>query len=178
MMMIKMILLILIVYKQLITLLAPSFICNAHLSSLTQQTFLYFSGQYQVICSPETVVAFPGDDVILSCRVQPRLNVTGFALEWSKPELQSDPNDPLSQKEYVHICRDSKEFLDMKTPSYVGRTSILEEDLRDGIISLKIANVTLADGGKYKCLIPKLDSQNRSAVVYLVISELFCSCSR
>lgn len=174
MMMIKMILLILIFYKQLITLLATGFICNAHWSSLTQQTFLYFSGQYQVICSPETVVAFPGDDVILLCHVQPRLDVNGFALEWSKPELQSDPNDPLSQEEFVHICRDSKEFVDMKMPSYMGRTSILGEGLRDGIISLKITNVTLADDGKYKCFIPKLDSQSPSAIVYLGISELFC----
>lgn len=114
-----------------------------------------------------------GDDVTLPCRVEPQLDVAGETVEWSKPDLQPDPRDLLSRVEYVHVYRDTHEVPDMKMSSYVRRTSLFADGLRRGNISLKIINVTLADKGRYKCYIPKLQhSQVQSSIVHLVVCEL------
>ncbi|KAI3375485.1 hypothetical protein L3Q82_003818 [Scortum barcoo] len=57
----------------------------------------------------------------------------------------------------------------MKLQSYFGRTSLFTDELKRGNISLKIMNVTLADEGRYKCLIPKLKSTVKESIVKLVI---------
>lgn len=115
-------------------------------------------------------MAAPGDDVILPCRVEPQYNVKALTVEWSKP----DPNDQLSQAIYVHVYRNNHEVPDMKSPLYNRRTSLFADGMRHGNVSLKIINVTLADGGRYKCYIPKLGGQLQSAVVLLVVCELKC----
>ncbi|XP_070786279.1 butyrophilin-like protein 2 [Enoplosus armatus] len=127
------------------------------------------AGQSQVIGSLRPIVAAPGDDVILPCHVEPGLNVVGLTVEWSKPDVQPDPDDRLSRVEYVHLYRDAREDPDMKMSSYVRRTRLSTDGLRHGNISLKIINVTLADEGRYKCLIPKLKSRIQSSIVYLVV---------
>lgn len=134
----------------------------------------HFSGQSQVIGSLQPIVAAPGDDVILPCHVEPPINVAGLTVEWSKPDLQPDPNDRLSRVEYVHLYRDTREVPDMKLSSYVRRTALFVDDLRRGNISLKIINVTLADEGRYKCFLPKLRSQKQSSIVRLIVGELIC----
>nr|XP_046237060.1 myelin-oligodendrocyte glycoprotein-like isoform X2 [Scatophagus argus] len=126
-------------------------------------------GQYQVIGPTQTVVAAPGDDVILPCHVEPHYDVVGLTVEWSRPDLQPDPKDPLGQVEYVLVYRDAKEDLDLKLPAYYGRTRLFSDGLRRGNISLKIMNVTLEDKGRYKCFIPKLEGETKSSVVHLVV---------
>ncbi|XP_044038868.1 myelin-oligodendrocyte glycoprotein-like [Siniperca chuatsi] len=126
-------------------------------------------GQPQVIGSLQPVVAAPGDDVVLPCHVEPQINVAGLTVEWSRPDLQPDPSDRLSRVEYVHVYRNTREILDMKLSSYVRRTALFTDGLRQGNISLKITNVTLADEGNYKCFIPKLKSRMQYSIVYLVI---------
>ncbi len=135
---------------------------------------LHFSGQFRVIGSLQPIVAAPGDDVILPCHVKPAINVVGLTVEWSKPDLQPDPNDRLSRVEYVHLYRDTREVPDMKLSSYVRRTALFTDGLRQGNISLKIINVTLADEGRYKCFLPKLKSQNQFSIVRLIVGELIC----
>lgn len=122
-----------------------------------------------MVGSFQPIVATPGDDVILPCHVEPQVNVAGLTVEWSKPDLKPDPNDRLSRVEYVHVYRDSREVLDMKLSSYISRTALFTDGLRQGNISLKIINVTLADEGRYRCYIPKLKSRRQSSIVRLVI---------
>ncbi|XP_037615435.1 uncharacterized protein LOC119482103 [Sebastes umbrosus] len=125
--------------------------------------------QPHVIGSPQPITAAVGDDVILPCHLEPKFNVQGLTVEWSKPDLKPDPSDRLSRVEYVHLYRDRREVPDMKIRSYFRRTSLFTDDLRDGNISLKITNVTLADEGRYKCFIPKLKSQVKDSIVRLVV---------
>ncbi|XP_074480454.1 uncharacterized protein LOC141761108 [Sebastes fasciatus] len=125
--------------------------------------------QPHVIGSPQPITAAVGDDVILPCHLEPKFNVQGLTVEWSKPDLKPDPSDRLSRVEYVHLYRDRREVADMKIRSYFRRTALFTDDLRDGNISLKITNVTLADEGRYRCFIPKLKSHVKDSIVQLVV---------
>uniref|UniRef100_A0A8C2XCQ9 Ig-like domain-containing protein n=1 Tax=Cyclopterus lumpus TaxID=8103 RepID=A0A8C2XCQ9_CYCLU len=117
----------------------------------------------------------PGDDVILPCHLEPKYNVEGLTVEWSKPDLQPDPADRLSRVEYVHFYRDGREVLDLKIRSYLRRTELFTDDLKDGNISLRIKNVTLADQGSYRCFIPKLRGPVTASTIQLVVGESDCS---
>ncbi|XP_051282822.1 selection and upkeep of intraepithelial T-cells protein 1-like isoform X3 [Dicentrarchus labrax] len=126
-------------------------------------------GQPRVVGSLQPIVAFLGNDVILPCRLQPSLNLEGLTVEWSKPDLKPDPSDRLSRVDYVHLYRDRREDMDMKLQSYIGRTELSKDGLKSGDISLKILNVTLEDGGRYRCFIPKLKGPVKESVVTLVV---------
>ncbi|XP_075948456.1 myelin-oligodendrocyte glycoprotein-like [Anarhichas minor] len=126
--------------------------------------------QPQVIGSRQPIVAVLGDDVILPCHLEPKFNVEGLTVEWSLPDLKPDPADPLSRVEYVHLYRHRHEVPDMKIRSYARRTALFTDELKDGNISLKISNVTLADQGRYRCFIPKLNSPVDQSVVQLVVA--------
>ncbi|XP_044198127.1 myelin-oligodendrocyte glycoprotein-like isoform X2 [Thunnus albacares] len=126
-------------------------------------------GQSEVIGSTQPIIASPGDDVILPCHLDPEFNVKGLTVEWSKPDLKPDPSDRLSRVDYVHLYRDRREVPDMKIPAYLNRTELFTDELERGNISLKIMSVTLADEGRYRCLVPKLKSSVKSAIVELVV---------
>lgn len=115
--------------------------------------------------SPGEVVAVVGDNVVLSCHVSPPEDMLSSVLEWSKLKQYTD--DLSEDVDYIYIYRDFQELLDLKTPSYFGRTSLLDNGLRHGDLSLMISNVTTADSGRYKCYIPTLGSRNHSAFVNL-----------
>ncbi|XP_063324362.1 selection and upkeep of intraepithelial T-cells protein 1-like isoform X1 [Pelmatolapia mariae] len=119
-------------------------------------------GQLHVVGSPQPIVAAPGDDVILPCHVEPKFNVVGLTVEWSRPDRNM---------EYVHLYRHNREMTDMKIPSYFGRTALFTDGLREGNISLRITNVTLEDEGRYRCSIPKLKSQTKSSFVSLIVAK-------
>ncbi|XP_042257891.1 myelin-oligodendrocyte glycoprotein-like isoform X3 [Thunnus maccoyii] len=128
-------------------------------------------GQSEVIGSTQPIIASPGDDVILPCHLDPEFNVKGLTVEWSKPDLKPDPSDRLSRVAYVHLYRDRREVPDMKIPAYLNRTELFTDELERGNISLKIMNVTLADEGRYRCFIPKLESRVQFAIVELVVES-------
>lgn len=122
-----------------------------------------------MVGSLQPILAAPGDDVILQCHVEPKFNVAGLTVEWSRPDRRPDPNDRLSRVEYVHLYRDAHEVPDMKIPSYIGRTALFTDGLKEGNISLRITNVTQEDEGRYRCFIPKLKSRTKSSIVHLIV---------
>ncbi|TWW63575.1 Ankyrin repeat domain-containing protein 46, partial [Takifugu flavidus] len=113
-------------------------------------------GKFRVIGSSDPVLAVEGEDVVLPCFVEPKDNVVELPLVWSK--VDSHPQDLPEKVDYVHVYRDAQELLDMKAPSYHGRTTLSVEGLRRGDISLRISNVTQIDSGRYRCLLPTLKS--------------------
>ncbi|XP_017166052.1 myelin-oligodendrocyte glycoprotein-like [Poecilia reticulata] len=56
-------------------------------------------GGLHLIGSSQPIVAAPGDDVILPCRVDPEWNAVGKTVEWSRPDLR--PSGPQKRVEYV-----------------------------------------------------------------------------
>ncbi|KAK5875473.1 hypothetical protein CesoFtcFv8_026553 [Champsocephalus esox] len=117
----------------------------------------------------QPIEASEGDDVILPCSVSPDYNVEDLTVEWSLPDLKPDPSDRLRRVDYVFVYRRRREEVHMKLRAFVGRTELFEDELKVGNISLKISNVTLADAGKYRCFIPKLEGGVKEAVVRLVV---------
>lgn len=91
-----------------------------------------------------------------------------MTVEWSRPDAKHRPKG----MEYVHLYRDNREVLDMKSSSYHRRTALFAGGLRHGNISLIITNVTTADGGTYKCFVPKLHGNTKSSIVHLIVGEL------
>ncbi|CAK6982976.1 myelin-oligodendrocyte glycoprotein-like isoform X2 [Scomber scombrus] len=120
-------------------------------------------GQSDVIGSSQPIIASPGDDVILPCHLNPEFDVQELTVEWSKPDLKPDP------LAYVHVYRHRREDYNMKIPAYIGRTEMFVDQLEHGNISLKILNVMLADEGRYRCFVPKLNSGVQYAIVRLVV---------
>ncbi|XP_051800453.1 uncharacterized protein LOC127532591 isoform X2 [Acanthochromis polyacanthus] len=137
------------------------------LSSFTALVFLLLtqncSGLSQVVGPSQPVLATVGDDVLLSCRLEPAVDASDMSIEWSRGGL--DPS-------YVYVWWDKEELESSKHPDYEGRTSLLFNKLEFGDVSLKLSKVKLSDKGKYGCFIPTL---GRGSTVELVVGDFFMS---
>uniref|UniRef100_A0A3Q2DS27 B30.2/SPRY domain-containing protein n=1 Tax=Cyprinodon variegatus TaxID=28743 RepID=A0A3Q2DS27_CYPVA len=96
--------------------------------------------------SSEPILAAPGDDVILPCRVDPDWNAVEKTVEWSRPDLKA--SGPQKRVEYVYVHRFRKMDRDMMMETYIQRTS-LSEGLRHGDVSLRIHNLQFSN--RYLC---------------------------
>ncbi|KAM4714203.1 LOW QUALITY PROTEIN: myelin-oligodendrocyte glycoprotein-like [Anableps anableps] len=124
-------------------------------------------GSLQLIGSSEPVVAAPGDDVLLPCRVDPQWDAVGKTVEWSRPDLRVSGSQ--KRVEYVYVYRFKKKDRDMMMETYIQRTSLSEEGLRRGDVSLSISNVSSEDNGRFR-LHPRLRLE---AEVRLVVDPNF-----
>uniref|UniRef100_A0A3Q2ZID1 Ig-like domain-containing protein n=1 Tax=Kryptolebias marmoratus TaxID=37003 RepID=A0A3Q2ZID1_KRYMA len=149
----KMVLLLLILPSCLCVLFGPTRKFSSHL----------FPGRYHLIGSSEPIVAAPGDDVILPCRVDPDMDAVEKTVEWSKPDLEVDPSD---RQKYVFLYRSQRENRHMMMAAYIERTSLSSEGLKHGDVSLRIRNVTLKDSGRFRCLIPTLRTDAEVRLVF------------
>ncbi|XP_023255418.1 myelin-oligodendrocyte glycoprotein-like, partial [Seriola lalandi dorsalis] len=111
----------------------------------------FSGGQSQLIGSSQPIVATIGDDIILPCHLKPAEDVAAKTLEWTRSDL--DPR-------FVYVWRAHQELLDLKNPSYLGRTSFFTDELKHGNISLKLSRVKPADQGRYKCFIPEKEEES------------------
>ncbi|KAM4564241.1 myelin-oligodendrocyte glycoprotein-like [Fundulus diaphanus] len=125
-------------------------------------------GNHQLIGSSQPIVAAPGDDVLLPCRVAPEWDAVGRTVEWSRPDLRVPGRQ--RRVEYVYVYRFQKTERDMMMETYVQRTSLSEAALKRGDVSLTIRNVSLEDDGRFRCFIPSL---RRDAEVRLVVDPNF-----
>ncbi|XP_075948403.1 butyrophilin subfamily 1 member A1-like [Anarhichas minor] len=101
--------------------------------------------QLQVIGPSQQILATVGDDVILPCRLEPAMNVSGMRLEWARPDLSPG---------FIHVRANRQEYVAHKQPSFRGRTFI--NKLQHGDVSLKLSKVRVSDEGTYRCLVPSL----------------------
>ncbi|MEQ2261260.1 hypothetical protein XENORESO_007948 [Xenotaenia resolanae] len=131
-------------------------------------SWTHVQGHNQLIGSSEPIVAAPGDDVLLPCRVDPEWDAMGKTVEWSRPDLRVPGRQKLV--EYVYVYRFKKMDRDMMMETYIQRTSLSEEGLRRGDVSLSIRNVSLEDNGRFRCFLPSLKG---AAEVQLVVDPNF-----
>lgn len=121
--------------------------------------FVSLPGQFKLISPTQPVVARVSDDIILPCHLEPAVDVAGKTLEWTRPDLKP---------RFVFVWRAGQDHVNVKNPSYEGRTSLLIGELKHGNISLKLSKVKTSDGGRYKCYIPDM---NTNSIVELVVGK-------
>ncbi|XP_034146664.1 butyrophilin subfamily 3 member A2-like [Esox lucius] len=118
----------------------------------------------QVVCQSEPVVVTAGDDVILPCSLRTTIRTVSAVdevVEWQRPDLKPKK---------VHFYRNRVEYNDGQNPSYRGRTSLFEEEMKNGNISLKLTGVQLSDAGNYTCFVPTLKSPDQKDSVQLIVA--------
>ncbi|XP_030286879.1 myelin-oligodendrocyte glycoprotein-like [Sparus aurata] len=112
-------------------------------------------GQSDVIGSDQPVKVLVSDDIILPCHLEPPLDVTTLSVEWRRgPAL-------------VHVYRNRRDDPVSQDQNFKGRTSLFQDEMTRGNISLKLTNVTEQDAGNYTCSVPKL----QRSYVTLVVGE-------
>uniref|UniRef100_A0A673VY87 Ig-like domain-containing protein n=1 Tax=Salmo trutta TaxID=8032 RepID=A0A673VY87_SALTR len=121
------------------------------------------SSEVQVVGPADRVVAVAGDDVILPCSLKPSVNAEDMTVEWTRLSLKA---------ENVHLYRQDRDSNEDQFPSYKGRTSLFNEELKKGNVSLKLTRVTLSDAGSYRCFIPTLTSQVKETTVQLLVGAV------
>lgn len=99
----------------------------------------------------QPISATIGDDVVLPCHLKPAMDVTAETLEWTRPDLNP---------RFVHVLRAGQDLVNIRNPSYVGRTSLFINKLKKGNVSLKLSKVKLSDEGTYECYIATLDKKS------------------
>ncbi|XP_078791971.1 myelin-oligodendrocyte glycoprotein-like [Oryzias latipes] len=108
----------------------------------------------------EPIIAAPGDDVILPCRLDSQEDLSGFTIEWSKMEIKPDPYSFVCYYQFRRIVTE------VMIKSFIPRVSLNQDGLKRGDVTLKIRNVSLQDEGKYSCFIP---GKNFRETVQLVV---------
>ncbi|XP_050925505.1 butyrophilin subfamily 1 member A1-like [Lates calcarifer] len=104
----------------------------------------------ELICSDQPIIAQPGDDIILPCRLDPPISATLWTVEWTKPGLDA---------KYVHVHKDGRLLHEIQNPSYYYQTRLFVDELKHGNVSMKISKVKLSDEGTYRCLIPSVQKE-------------------
>uniref|UniRef100_A0A0F8BMS9 Butyrophilin-like protein 2 n=1 Tax=Larimichthys crocea TaxID=215358 RepID=A0A0F8BMS9_LARCR len=125
--------------------------------------------QFRVVGPPQPIVAALGDDIILPCHLKPAVDASEMTIEWSRPDL--DPR-------FVLVWRDGVKLENKQHPSYNGRTSLFNDELKYGDVSLKLSKVKLSDEGKYRCFIPTSFKESTVELVVGVVSFIVIRLAR
>ncbi|XP_034533036.1 butyrophilin subfamily 1 member A1-like [Notolabrus celidotus] len=126
-------------------------------------------GVPQVIGSFQPIVANIGDDVILPCHLKPALNAATQTVEWTRQDLEP---------RFVYLWRSGEELLGDQHPSYVRRTSLFINELKNGNVSLKLSRVKLSDRGTYRCFLPNIDRDANVELLFGSVSSPDISLSK
>uniref|UniRef100_A0A3P9ICT3 Ig-like domain-containing protein n=1 Tax=Oryzias latipes TaxID=8090 RepID=A0A3P9ICT3_ORYLA len=118
-----------------------------------QKSFFLFS-----LFPGEPIIAAPGDDVILPCRLDSQEDLQDHSVEWIK----------LNMKHFVFLYWRRKIITEHMNESLIPKVSLNQDGLKRGDVTLKIRNVSLQDEGKYSCFIP---GKNFRETVQLVVGE-------
>uniref|UniRef100_A0A671TP92 Ig-like domain-containing protein n=1 Tax=Sparus aurata TaxID=8175 RepID=A0A671TP92_SPAAU len=107
------------------------------LSSVCSSVLL--AAETQLIGSHQPIVALVGDDVLLPCHLEPPLDVTTLSVEWRRGSA------------LVHVYRSRGDDPVSQDQNFKGRTSLFQDEMTRGNISLKLTDVTEQDAGNYTC---------------------------
>ncbi|XP_045543148.1 butyrophilin subfamily 2 member A1 isoform X2 [Salmo salar] len=102
------------------------------------------SERFEVLGPTDLIVAVAGDDIVLPCYLKPSISAEDMTVDWLNLDFK---DDRVFRYQNQRIIRDDQ------IPSYIGRTSLFEEELWRGNTSLKLTRVQGTDEGHYKCLI-------------------------
>ncbi|KAF6725689.1 Myelin-oligodendrocyte glycoprotein [Oryzias melastigma] len=106
-------------------------------------------GAFKLVCSPPTVQTELGQDVVLSCAVEPPFDLTAQTVEWSR-----------DADVIVHVYRSRADNQFLQNQKLRGRTILIHQNLKDGKVSLRLINITKEDEGNYSCCLPNHEVQS------------------
>ncbi|XP_067099666.1 butyrophilin subfamily 1 member A1-like isoform X1 [Osmerus mordax] len=119
------------------------------------------AGEFELIGSPDPIVAVVGDKIILPCSLQPPINAQFLTVKWTRPDQEHIPV-------LVHLYSKGRNLNSLQNASYKDRTMLFEGELVQGNVSLKLLEVKLEDEGSYTCRVVK-DSQEKETVIHLSV---------
>nr|XP_046237032.1 butyrophilin subfamily 1 member A1-like isoform X2 [Scatophagus argus] len=102
------------------------------------------------ISSLQPITALMGDDVILPCGLKNRTDVSSKTVVWTKPGL--DPK-------FICVYQSGRLVHQSQHPSYRYRTTLFEDQLVNGNVSLKLSRVKISDAGTYVCSIQSMGTR-------------------
>ncbi|XP_064330034.1 butyrophilin subfamily 3 member A3-like isoform X2 [Phalacrocorax carbo] len=119
--------------------------------------------QFRVLGPDQPVTAVVGEDVVLPCRLSPRLNAENMDVLWfwSKSRI------------FVHIYSNGQDDYSSQMPQYRGRTELSKEGLSVGNVSLRILSTRLSDEGQYRCRVQDGDFDEEASVELQVADSIF-----
>ncbi|XP_077883886.1 selection and upkeep of intraepithelial T-cells protein 8 [Ictidomys tridecemlineatus] len=122
-----------------------------------EPTSSYFSGYYMclillqmmTLTSEKLMVTVPkghlvarvGGQAALSCQLSPPQSAEHMEVRWFKGD----------NSQLVYLYRGGHEVNGEAAPEYVNRTEFVKEAMGEGKVTLKIHNVSISDGGPYRC---------------------------
>nr|XP_046237049.1 butyrophilin subfamily 1 member A1-like [Scatophagus argus] len=115
----------------------------------TNSLILKSSGE-ELISSLQPITALRGDDVILPCGLKNPTDVSSKTVVWTKPGL-----NPV----FVHVHQNGRLIHQVQHPSYRYRTTLFEDQLVNGNVSLKLFRVKISDAGTYICSIQSMGTR-------------------
>ncbi|XP_064330078.1 butyrophilin subfamily 1 member A1-like [Phalacrocorax carbo] len=119
--------------------------------------------QFRVLGPDQPVTAVVGEDVVLPCRLSPRLNAENMDVLWF---WSTSPF-------HVHYYHNGQDDYSSQMPQYRGRTELSKEGLSVGNVSLRILSTRLSDEGQYQCLVQDGDSYEEASVELQVADSIF-----
>ncbi|NWS31644.1 VTCN1 inhibitor, partial [Polioptila caerulea] len=109
-----------------------------------------------------TCHAFVGETVVLPCTTSPpgELSLSKSMLYWQ-----------IGTERLVHFFQDGQDSLEGQDEKFRGRTSLFQDQMKHGNLSLKISNVQLWDDAEYSCIYRQTEShQTKKSTIKLHVS--------
>ncbi|KAI3376416.1 hypothetical protein L3Q82_016436 [Scortum barcoo] len=102
----------------------------------------------------DVVEVKPGEDAVLPCKAG---DVSIGAVNWTRPDPKSE--------EYVLLYRDGRQVTTNQDQSFKDRVQLVDGDLKNGDVSLKLKNVSINDAGTYECRVAAASTRRKRAVL-------------
>ncbi|XP_066531855.1 ribonuclease inhibitor-like isoform X2 [Hoplias malabaricus] len=99
---------------------------------------------FKVVGPDASLLVKVGEDLVLSCSLQPNISAVDMTVEWIRTDLSQS-------NRLVHLYEDYKDRNDQQMESYRGRTALFKEELKRGNTSLKLSAIQPSDEGFYQC---------------------------
>ncbi|KAK1150642.1 butyrophilin subfamily 2 member A2-like [Acipenser oxyrinchus oxyrinchus] len=96
---------------------------------------------FNLIVPTSPVISTAGEDSVLPCRVSTEIKTEDFEVRWYRERF----NNP------IYEYKNGKEVPENQNREYQGRTSLLDQQLGGGVLSLVLTEVRVSDEGKYTC---------------------------
>ena len=110
------------------------------------------------------VLTSVGEDTVLPCSTtHDDVNDADLTVHWTRTDLPPD--------QYVYYWWDGNMTAENQNRSYEGRTSLFNDEVKKGNVSLKLSRVKSSDDGIYTCTIPEI---NKQCIVELVVGKSIC----